>query len=647
MREKRPAPDAPRTGDEAHRPAPPNQPWRAEGVPDGGRRWRPGRNTYLFWTLLILVFAVSYVLLHFTGREERATIPYTAFTEQVAAGNVEKVSTQGFQIQGRLKSARTTPGEKDDTYESFETLRPAFADDAVYAQMVKQGVVVEAEPDDGRGLAANLLLSLLPVLLFAALWIGIMVWLQRRMGGGGGLMGFGRSPKPVEPDAKRATFADVAGIDEVEAELTEVVDFLSDPGKYRRMGARIPGGVLLTGAPGTGKTLLARAVAGEADVPFYSAAASEFVEMVVGVGAARVRELFTEARRTAPSIVFIDEIDTIGRARGGGSGLGGHDEREQTLNQILTEMDGFTGSEGVVVIAATNRPDVLDPALLRPGRFDRSVAVSPPDLRGRVAILRVHTRDVPLAPAADLTAIAKTTPGMTGAELANLVNEAALLAVKHDRTAVGMPEFRAALERVQLGARRALVMPYEERRRTSYHESGHGLLGMLQPGADPVRKITIVPHGRALGVTLSTPEDDRYAYDERYLRGRIIGALGGMAAEELVFGVVTTGSESDLEQVTRIARGMAGRWGMSPAVGPLSVLPADGDAAVGGHTAPGTLDAVDLEARRIVEECYAEALGTLRANRARLDALAAELLEHETLDEEAAYAAAGIAPTTE
>lgn len=652
MREKRPAPDAPRAGaDDAHRPSPPDQPWRAEGVPDGrDRRWRPGRNAYLFWTLLILVFAVSYVLLHFTGREERATIPYTAFSEQVAAGNVEKVYTQGFQIQGRLKSARPIPGEKDDTYESFETLRPAFADDDIYAQMVKQGVVVQAEPDDGRGLAANLLLSLLPVVLFAALWIGLMVWLQRRMGGGGGLMGFGRSPKPVEPDAKRATFADVAGIDEVEAELTEVVDFLSDPGKYRRMGARIPRGVLLTGAPGTGKTLLARAVAGEADVPFYSAAASEFIEMVVGVGAARVRELFTEARRTAPSIIFIDEIDTIGRARGGGSGLGGHDEREQTLNQILTEMDGFTGSEGVVVIAATNRPDVLDPALLRPGRFDRTVAVSPPDLDGRVAILRVHTRDVPLAPAADLTAIAKMTPGMTGAELANLVNEAALLAVKRDRTDVGMPEFRSALERVQLGARRALVMPYEERRRTSYHESGHGLLGMLQPGADPVRKITIVPHGRALGVTLSTPEDDRYAYDERYLRGRIIGALGGMAAEELVFGVVTTGSESDLEQVTRIARGMVGRWGMSPTVGPLSVLPADGDAAVGGHTAPGTLDAVDLEARRIVEECYAEALQTLRANRARLDALAAELLEHETLDEEAAYAAAGIdrtTPTTE
>ncbi|MBE1534895.1 ATP-dependent Zn protease [Actinomadura algeriensis] len=397
MPDKRPAPgpDAQRAGpDEAH----PDHPWRAEGVPGGRRGWRPGRNTYLFWTLLIIVFGISYVLLHVTGREDRATVPYTAFGEQVAAGNVEKVYTQGFQIQGRLKKAQPVPGEDDDTYTSFETLRPAFADDDIYAQMVKQGVVVQAEPDDGRGLVANLLLSLLPVLLFVGLWLGLMVWLQRRMGGGGGgLMGFGRSPKPVEPDEKRATFADVAGIDEVEAELTEVVDFLSDPGKYRRMGARIPRGVLLTGAPGTGKTLLARAVAGEADVPFYSAAASEFIEMVVGVGAARVRELFTEARRTAPSIVFIDEIDTIGRARGG-SGLGGHDEREQTLNQILTEMDGFTGSEGVVVIAATNRPDVLDPALLRPGRFDRTIAVSPPDLDGRVAILRVHARDVPLAP---------------------------------------------------------------------------------------------------------------------------------------------------------------------------------------------------------------------------------------------------------
>ncbi|MEV3922022.1 ATP-dependent zinc metalloprotease FtsH [Actinomadura coerulea] len=632
----------------------PDQPWRAEGVPDRrdkrasglrGGGWKPNRNNAVFWALLLAVFGLSYVSMHLTGQKERVTVPYTAFTQQVAAGNVKDVYTKGYQIQGQLKSKRPVPGHAEKTYSSFETLRPAFADDKIYTEMVGKGVEVEAKPvNEDRGLLANLLLSLLPTLLFVGLWIGVMVWLQRRMtGGGGGLMGgFNRSPKPVAADDKRATFADVAGIDEVEAELSEIVDFLKDPGKYRRMGARVPRGVLLTGAPGTGKTLLARAVAGEADVPFYSAAASEFIEMVVGVGAARVRELFTEARKTAPSIIFIDEIDTIGRARGGGASMGGHDEREQTLNQILTEMDGFSGSEGVVVIAATNRPDILDPALMRPGRFDRQVAVSPPDLDGRVAILGVHTRDVPLAADADILSIARMTPGMTGAELANLVNEAALLAVKREKDAVDMDDFQSALEKVQLGTRRSLVMPFEERRRTSYHESGHGLLGMLQPGADPVRKITIVPHGRALGVTVSTPDDDRYAYDERYLRGRIIGALGGMAAEELVFGVITTGSESDLEQVTKIARGMVGRWGMSQKIGPLSILPADGSDPMGQYAAQGTLDAVDLEARRIVDECYAEALETLRTHRDKLDSLAAALLENETLDEAAAYAAAGV-----
>ncbi|MWK33198.1 ATP-dependent zinc metalloprotease FtsH [Actinomadura sp. J1-007] len=639
----------------------PEQPWRAEGVPDradrkdgdgGGFRgggFRPGRNTYLFWLLLLVVFAISYLSMHFTGKQDKVTVPYTAFTQQVAAGNVKDVYTKGFQIQGDLKKAQRVPGQKDKgrTYTAFETLRPSFADDKIYSEMVAKGVEVEAKPvNQDRGLLSNLLLSLLPTLLFVGLWIAAMVWLQRRMsggGGGGGLMGgFGRSPKPVAPDQKRATFADVAGIDEVEDELSEIVDFLKDPGKYRRLGARAPRGVLLTGLPGTGKTLLARAVAGEADVPFYSAAASEFIEMVVGVGAARVRELFTEARKTGPSIVFIDEIDTIGRTRGGGASMGGHDEREQTLNQILTEMDGFTGSEGVVVIAATNRPDILDSALLRPGRFDRQIAVSPPDQDGRVQILRVHTREVPLAGDVDLAAAAKMTPGMTGADLANLVNEAALLAVKRGKGAVDMADFQSALEKVQLGTRRSLVMPQEERRRTSYHESGHALLGMLLPLADPVRKITIVPHGRAMGVTVSTPEADRYAYDEEYLRSRIIGALGGMAAEELVFGVVTTGAESDLEQVTEIARNMVGRWGMSDRIGRLSVLPAEGADPMGRYAAQGTLDAVDEETRRIVDGCYAEALRTLTENRGKLEALAGALLERETLDEREAYAAAGV-----
>lgn len=377
-------------------------------------------------------------------------------------------------------------------------------------------------------------------------------------------------------------------------------------------------------------------------MPFFSASASEFIEMIVGVGASRVRELFAEARKVAPAIVFIDEIDTIGRARGGGSGMGGHDEREQTLNQILTEMDGFSGSEGVVVLAATNRADVLDPALTRPGRFDRIVQVSPPDRGGREAILEIHTRQIPLAEDVNLAQVAGTTPGMTGADLANLANEAALLAVKRGQSEVGQSDLSDALEKVQLGAERSLVMSDEERRRTAYHESGHALLGMVQPGADPVRKVTIVPRGRALGVTISTPDADKYAYTEEYLRGRIIGALGGMAAEQVVFGMVTTGAESDLEQVTNLARGMVGRWGMSHKVGRLTAIPSDAQQAYGLSAAPATLDAVDGEMRRIVDECYEVACRLLGENRDRLDSLAAALLDSETLDEAAAYRAAGI-----
>jgi cell division protease FtsH len=456
----------------------------------------------------------------------------------------------------------------------------------------------------------------------------------------GGLLG-GSPQKRVDPEAVRVTFADVAGIDEVEAEINEVVDFLKDPGKYRRLGARAPKGVLLAGAPGTGKTLLARATAGEAKVPFFSASASEFIEMIVGVGASRVRELFGEARKVAPAIIFIDEIDTIGRARGGARSFGGHDEREQTLNQILTEMDGFSGHEGVVVLAATNRPDVLDPALLRPGRFDRQIIIHPPDHPGRVAILKVHTRRVPLGADVDLEQLASATPGMTGADLANLVNEAALLAARRAQEVVRQRDLTDALEKVQLGTARNVVIPEEERRRTAYHEAGHALLGMLQPGADPVRKVSIIPRGRALGVTLSTPESDRYGYDANYLRGRIIGALGGMAAEQEVFAVVTTGAENDLEMVTRIARSMVGRWGMSERIGTLSVLPSEGDPRMAGIS-DGLLDAVDEEVRRITDECYAEARRLLREHRQKLDAIVTQLLAHESLDEPEIYEAAGI-----
>ena len=634
-------------------PVPPrdrtDQPWRSEGAPPPPppRRKMPGGWGGLILTALV-VYILANLVLSFFNEGDGPTISYTEFSKQVNAGNVTKIYSKGDAIQGQLKNKQPVP-DGDGDYTTFETQRPAFADDDLWDELTAKGVTVTAKPVVAeRSFLANLLISLAPMLLLVVLWVFIARRMRAGMGGAGGMLGRKAPPKPVELEAgdKRTTFADVAGIDEVEGELNDVVDFLRNPGAYRAMGAKMPRGVLLAGPPGTGKTLLARAVAGEAGVPFFSASASEFIEMIVGVGASRVRELFAEARKVAPAIIFIDEIDTIGRARGAGAGMGGHDEREQTLNQILTEMDGFTGSEGVIVIAATNRSDVLDPALTRPGRFDRVVHVNPPDRGGREAILRIHTREIPLAQDVDLVQVARTTPGMTGAELANLANEAALLAVKRQQQAVTQSDLSDALEKVQLGAERPLVMAEEERRRTAYHESGHALLGMLQPGADPVRKITIVPRGRALGVTLSTPDADRYAYTEEYLRGRIIGALGGMAAERVVFDAVTTGAESDLEQVTNIARGMVGRWGMSERVGRLTAIPSDAQQAYGLSAAPATLDAVEHEMRRIVDECYASALRQLHDHRDQLDALATALLENETLEEDEAYRAAGITRLT-
>ncbi|MGW6906362.1 ATP-dependent zinc metalloprotease FtsH [Streptomyces sp. NPDC054940] len=627
----------------------PDQPWRTEGTPDEPPERPRGRLPRgRWWGLLltgVIVFLLAYVGLTYLDRGNEPTISYTEFSRQVEAGNVSKIYSKGDAIQGELKSARDKP-DGDGEYKKFKTQRPAFADDDLWRELSSREVTVTAEPVvRERGVLSNLLFSLIPIAFLVAVW----VFFARRMGGGGmggagGMLGRRAPPKPVElqPGKERTTFADVAGIDEVKGELDDVVDFLEHPDAYRRMGAKMPRGVLLAGSPGTGKTLLARAVAGEAGVPFFSASASEFIEMIVGVGASRVRELFAEARKVAPSIIFIDEIDTIGRMRGGGASVSGHDEREQTLNQILTEMDGFSGSEGVIVIAATNRADILDPALTRPGRFDRVVNVSPPDRGGREAILRIHTREIPLAEDVDLTQLARTTPGMTGADLANLANEAALLAVKRGQGQVTASDLSEALEKVQLGAERTLVMPEEDRRRTAYHESGHALLGMLQPGADPVRKITIVPRGRALGVTMSTPEVERYAHSEGYLRGRIIGALGGMAAEEVVYGVVTTGAENDLEQVTNIARGMVARWGMSERLGRLSALPSDAQQAYGLSAAPQTLDVIDAEMRRIADDCYEEACRKLRDHRGQLNALAEALLENETLEEADAYRIAGI-----
>ena len=631
-----PSPQPPRTTQSAEQPHP--KPWRTEGLPKGQpsnrRRW-----------VSLAAWGVGYlVLFGLLTMQDRLAQPqavsYTEFKAQVAAGNVAEVFARGDTIEGELKKPAPlpdTPGGR--TYKQFKTERPTFAADDLLKELTPSHTTVRATPIvQERGAFTNLLFSVAPMLLL----FGFYYWTFKRQQTaiGGGLLG-GGARKRVDPETIRVTFDDVAGIDEVKAEISEIVDFLRDPEKYRRVGARAPKGVLLTGAPGTGKTLLARATAGEANVPFFSASASEFIEMIVGVGASRVRELFGEARKVAPAIIFIDEIDTIGRTRASAGSIGGHDEREQTLNQILTEMDGFTGSEGVVVLAATNRPDVLDPALLRPGRFDRQIVVHAPDHKGRVAILQVHTRKVPLAKDVDLDAVAASTPGMTGADLANLVNEAALLAARRGQQQVTQHDLTDALEKVQLGTARNVVIPEEERRRTAYHEAGHALLGMLQPGADPVRKVSIIPRGRSLGVTLSTPETDRYGYDEQYLRGRIIGALGGKAAEQEVFGVVTTGAEADLETVTRIARSMVGRWGMSERIGSVSVLPAEGNPRMAG-TSDAMLDAVDEEVRRIVDECYTEARRLLKANRDKLDAIVKQLLIHETLDEPDVYAAAGI-----
>lgn len=615
---------------------PPSRPWRTEGVPQGQppkqrRKWI-GAGVMLLGYLVF--FAVVTLQDRMSGPQ---AVSYTEFKAQVANKNVSEVFARGDTIQGSLKKAAPLPGQQGRSYQQFTTERPTFAADDLLSELTAIQATVRATPlVEQRGVLANLLISLAPFLLLA----GFYVWMYKRQASMGGLLGTS-ARKPVDPQTVRVTFDDVAGIDEVEAEISEVVDFLRDPGKYRRLGARAPKGVLLSGPPGTGKTLLARATAGEAKVPFFSASASEFIEMIVGVGARRVRELFSEARKVAPAIIFIDEIDTIGRTRAGAQSFGGHDEREQTLNQILTEMDGFTGSEGVVVLAATNRPDVLDPALLRPGRFDRTIIVHPPDRKGRADILRIHTRNVPLAPDVDLDQLAASTPGMTGADLANLVNQAALLAARRGEDAVSQADLTASLEKVQLGAARKVVIPEDQRKRTAYHEAGHALLGMLQPGADPVRKVSIIPRGRALGVTLSTPESDRYGYDANYLRGRIIGALGGMAAEQEVFNVVTTGAENDLEIVTRIARSMVGRWGMSERVGRLSVLPAEGDPRLAGIS-DRMLDAVDEEVHRITDECYAEARRLLAGNRDKLDSIVRQLLIHETLDEADAYAAAGI-----
>jgi cell division protease FtsH len=620
--------------------------WKVEGVPkkpdDPDRRQgllrRPPNRRILL--IAIVLFAANWYLTSLLFSEPRINLTYTQFLESVEGGSVETVFSQGDTIEGRFKTSQLDPENAEVTSDLFRTVRPSWANDNLVTTLRENGVEISAIDPEQTPFWQQILFGFGPTLLL--LWIFFSMW--RRAGSAlGGIGGLGKSrAKRFEASDQRTTFEDVAGIEDAKAELAEVVDFLKNPSKYTRLGGAIPKGVLLSGLPGTGKTLLARAVAGEADVPFFSISASEFIEMVVGVGASRVRDLFNEAKKVAPAIVFIDELDAIGRARGGSVSFGGHDEREQTLNQILTEMDGFTGSEGVIVIAATNRPEILDPALLRPGRFDRHVVVSPPDQRGRLAILGVHTRLVPLDDDADLAAIASATPGMVGADLRNLVNEAALMAARRNHEKVRQADFTDAMEKIVLGTERQIMMTQEEKERTAYHEGGHALLGMLLPGADPVRKISIIPRGRALGVTFQSPDSDRYAWDRNYLRGRIIGALGGRAAEEVVFGTMTTGAENDLVQVTHIARSMVGKWGMSDAIGPVAVIDDNRDPFGRSDVSPATQELIDTEVRRIVDECYLNAIDTLKEHRHQLDAIAQALLDKETLDENEAYAVAGI-----
>ena len=647
-------------------PTPPPPPpktesgWRVDPAPDGrgtpaqGKRPMIPRGRLFIWFALALL-ALNLVISFATGRPEgRERVPYQPFfVDQVQAGNVEEISSRADSIEGELKREATfnpTGDAKPVAVTRFKTEVPAFIDPAELTRLLaEKNVVINAEaPDEGRSVWLSLVLGFLPTILL----VGFFVWMfrrQTRAGGGGILGGFGRSmARRVRPgEQERVTFDDVAGIDEAEDELVEVVDFLKNPERYTKLGARVPRGVLLYGPPGTGKTLLARAVAGEANAAFFSLSASEFVEAIVGVGASRVRDLFKQAKEAAPAIVFIDELDAVGRSRSGNVGgiSGGHDEREQTLNQILTEMDGFEPGTNVIVLGATNRPEVLDPALLRPGRFDRRIAVQPPDRKGRVEILRIHTRSVPLAPDVDLDRIAASTPGATGADLGLIVNEAALFAARRDHAAVEQRDFTDAIEKIILGAERQVVMTDADRERTAYHESGHALVGMLTPGADPVRKVSIIPRGQALGVTLATPESDRYSYRSDELLAKIKVALGGRTAEKVVFGDLTTGAESDIQNLTQIARSMVGRWGMSDAIGAIAVTDGREDGVLLPGASPAsaqTQQLVDQEVRRIVDGAEDEVTELLTRERGRLEALARALLERETLDQPEAYERAGV-----
>jgi cell division protease FtsH len=663
------------------RPGAPKNTWQAKMPP--GRSW--------LWFVLIVLANYVLVRLLMPSPEGTVTVPYTLFKEAVGKGNVEAIYSRGATITGRFKAPVTyppageqgaapagnpqpageqgvppstepkPPGEQraarrgpPKAVTTFTTTLPSFVDPGLEAFLIEHGVEISAEPiREGGSPWLTFLLAFGPALLF----IGFYVWMFRRAaqqggGMGGGLMGFGRSRarRYDQEQETKVTFDDVAGIDEAENELVEIVDFLKDPQKYTRLGGTAPKGVLLVGPPGTGKTLLAKAVAGEAGVPFFSMSGSEFVEMIVGVGAARVRDLFKEAREHAPAIIFIDELDAIGRARGQMT-IGGSSEQEQTLNQILTEMDGFSSREGIIVLAATNQPEVLDKALLRPGRFDRRVVVNLPDKNGREAILKVHTRGVPLAPDVSLGEIAAATPGFSGADLRNLVNEAALLAARREQSEVRQQDFLDALEKIVLGPERPIILSRADKERIAYHEGGHAILGLVVPGADPVHRVTIVPRGHALGVTYQRPDSDRYNYPEGYLRARIVGMLGGRAAEEIVYGTRTTGAESDIEQATALARRMVTRWGMSERLRLVQLAPRENPYLGGPNGYAGarpfseaTAAAIDAEVQKIIGESYDEAKRLLSAHRKPLDALVEALLTRETLNEQEILQVTGLPP---
>jgi cell division protease FtsH len=587
-----------------------------------------GKNL-LLW--LIIAAVLLTVFNNFAVQPKPDPTSYSEFIQMVRQDRVRKVEIDTHSIRGI-----------DSNSESFEVVRPQLDDPKLADDLYNHNVEIVGKMPEQQSIWAQLLIASFPILIIIAVFMLFMRQMQGGGGGRGGPMAFGKSKaKLLSEDQIKTTFADVAGVDEAKEDVQELVEFLRDPGKFQRLGGRIPRGILMVGSPGTGKTLLAKAIAGEAKVPFFSISGSDFVEMFVGVGASRVRDMFEQAKKQAPCIIFIDEIDAVGRHRGAGLG-GGHDEREQTLNQLLVEMDGFEGNDGIIVIAATNRPDVLDPALLRPGRFDRQVVVPLPDIRGREQILKVHMRKVPISDDVDASIIARGTPGFSGADLANLVNESALFAARANKRLVEMDEFEKAKDKIMMGAeRRSMVMKEDEKRNTAYHEAGHAIVGRLVPGHDPVYKVTIIPRGRALGVTMFLPEEDRYSLSKQSIYSQICSLFGGRIAEEMILGadLVTTGASNDIERATALARNMVTKWGLSEKLGPLMYDEDDGEVFLGmsagakpRHMSDDTAEAIDQEVRSIIDECYGRAKKLLEDNIDKLHAMADALMEYETIN---------------